>query len=159
MSYSVPPLYVPKLNLNGGSGTTDFQHWGDPDANGLSSSIVIVFGDLNAVSGGLTALSASLLDVSSGTNGLAYVSSVLNHVSGDFYASGSAALPVISGALVMTAMAFFGTTDLVQLSAGLGGTTGSHPTGTFNDLRESFYAVVSGTNLSGTSGTFQQLTA
>ena len=44
MSYPIPPLYAPKLNLNGGSGTTSVNHWGDPDANAIGAAFTSTVG-------------------------------------------------------------------------------------------------------------------
>ena len=74
------------------------------------------------------------------------VSGALSALSTSFYESDLVDNLVVSGALKQIAMEFLGTPNLLLVFSGTGGATGSHPTGTFNNLREAFYALTASFN-------------
>ena len=74
------------------------------------------------------------------------VSGALSALSTSFYESDLVDNLVVSGALKQIAMEFLGTPNLLLVFSGTGGATGSHPTGSYNNLREAFYALTASFN-------------
>ena len=110
-----------------GTGSVDFNVRVQGPASGTdtsplwpgSSSVVVLDGNYHTASGSMSA--------------------ALDALTVAYYNSNQPAQPVMSGALVQIAKMFLGTTDLSGVSASLA--TGTHPTSTFNDLREDYYSL------------------
>ena len=137
MAYSVPPLYAPKTNLNAPG--TSVNYWSDSDANVIGTALTSTIGYINAVSGGLQTTSSSLGAVSSSLVGVSSSLVVLSGVVAGFVGGSD---PNVSATVVYLAQSIFGTQNLAQTSV----STGTHPTGTFYNLREGYYTLTASYN-------------